>query len=204
MASEEGMREGPSEARQATRTPNGGKEAQKANAQPTEARSQSAEKWGMGAALVDTRTPKQRREDQFEAWWLLVPRKRGKGQARCAFPAALASLGKSGGGTDPVLLLRRATIAWAESVKDEDPKFVKHPATWLRAEGWHDEPDSKPGIPTEGFDAARVRSRREADERKRAELDALEERFAEEDLLPDLIHRRLIELRKYFNNKEVS
>jgi hypothetical protein len=69
----------------------------------------------------------------FESFWAEYPRKEAKGHARNAFKIALV---KSSAG-DLVHGARR----YAEKVQAErtEPRFVKHPATWLNAEAWLDQ-----------------------------------------------------------------
>ncbi len=67
----------------------------------------------------------------FEGFWSVYPRKIAKGSARKAYRSAL----------------RRASadeiLAGAKRYKP-DPQFTKHPATWLNADCWLDEPDRSP------------------------------------------------------------
>lgn len=68
----------------------------------------------------------------FDAFWKLYPRKRDVGHARSAFIAGLkkAPLPEIMAGLD------RALLTWA----DAEPRFIPYAATWLRGEGWLDEP----------------------------------------------------------------
>lgn len=68
----------------------------------------------------------------FTAWWSHVPKKVGRGQAKKAFKTALKKTDQQ--------TLTDAMDAYAASVKDSDPKFIAHPATWLNGERWDDEP----------------------------------------------------------------
>lgn len=75
---------------------------------------------------------KQRDVDRdFEAWWLLYPRRVAKGQAREAYLKARS-------GADAAILAEGAKRYSAE-VSGKDPDFIKHPATWLNGECWSDE-----------------------------------------------------------------
>lgn len=75
---------------------------------------------------------KQRDVDRdFEAWWLLYPRRVAKGQARKAYLKARS-------GADAAILAEGAKRYSAE-VSGKDPDFIKHPATWLNGECWSDE-----------------------------------------------------------------
>ena len=82
----------------------------------------------------------------FSEWWVFVPRKVSKGQAEKAYRAALRHA------TPDELLagIRR----YAEQVTGEDPRFVKHPATWLSGKCWLDEPPAaSPNLFAEGTPA---------------------------------------------------
>ena len=68
----------------------------------------------------------------FEEWWTFVPRKVGKGQARTAFSRALK---KTSFETLKVKISR-----YSAEVRDMDPRYIRHPTTWLNGEGWLDEP----------------------------------------------------------------
>jgi hypothetical protein len=70
----------------------------------------------------------------FEEWWLQYPRKISKGAARKAYDRA-----RQVGVTADALVIGAMRYAAARTV--EDPKYTKHGATWLNAEGWLDEPD---------------------------------------------------------------
>lgn len=70
-------------------------------------------------------------ERAFARFWSIYPRRVGKRAARAKF----------------ALALRRATLdeilAGAERYRDDparDPKYTKHPATWLNQDCWLDEP----------------------------------------------------------------
>ncbi len=71
-------------------------------------------------------------EASFEAWWQLVPRKVGKGQARKAFTSALKRV--------PAAVLRAGITRYAAECAGREPGFIAHPATWLNGERWEDEP----------------------------------------------------------------
>lgn len=61
----------------------------------------------------------------FTQFWTAYPRKTGKGQAMKAWPG------------DDLLPAILAALAW--QAPTWDPKFTKHPATWLNARCWEDE-----------------------------------------------------------------
>ena len=80
---------------------------------------------------ITSLSPSPIAEGSFLEFYAVFPRKVGKGAARRAHRNAL----------------RRATsdeiLAGARryAVSKPDPKFTKHPATWLNADCWADEPD---------------------------------------------------------------
>lgn len=76
----------------------------------------------------------------FETFWQTYPRRVAKGNARKAWEKATRK-------TAPDVIVEAAK-AYAVSSQGSDPKFIKHPASWLNAECWTDEPDptfEKPG-----------------------------------------------------------
>jgi pyocin large subunit-like protein len=75
---------------------------------------------------------RQTRTADFDAFWLAYPRKVSKGAARKVWPRAV----KRAKDVDLVA----AAIRYAESVQFEDPRYIKHPATWLNGDCWEDEP----------------------------------------------------------------
>ena len=78
----------------------------------------------------------------FDDFFVLYPRKVGKGAARAAWAKAIKK-------ADPVMILGRAAI-YAQQVVGHDMKFVPHPATWLNQERWEDDTTS---MPVDGADA---------------------------------------------------
>lgn len=74
--------------------------------------------------------------DQFEQWWQLYPRRKGKGQARRAFRTAARRVGYE--------RLCDATRAFAADCaqRQTDIQYIPHPATWLNGERWDDEADA--------------------------------------------------------------
>jgi hypothetical protein len=85
---------------------------------------------GLSPILVDA-TPAP--ADAFDAFWTAYPRKVGKGAARKAWPKAL----KAAGG-NPGRIIAGA-VAFAVD-PNREAAFTPHPATWLNAERWDDEP----------------------------------------------------------------
>lgn len=70
----------------------------------------------------------------FEAFWLLYPRRVGKGAARKAFEKALPKIKTN----DPFQTLCDATVLFADAVRLGDIRFIPHPATYLNQERWND------------------------------------------------------------------
>jgi hypothetical protein len=68
---------------------------------------------------------------QFNDFWAVYPRKKGKGQARKAFEKAIAK-------TDLETILA-GVAAYVDNVDMSDPQFIAHPSTWLNGERWEDE-----------------------------------------------------------------
>lgn len=72
------------------------------------------------------------RDASFERFWAVYPRKVGKQDARRAWDKAVK--------TGPALEVLIASVgAYAAYVVGDDPRFTKHPATWLRGGCWDDE-----------------------------------------------------------------
>ena len=69
--------------------------------------------------------------EQFNEFWAVYPRKKGKGQARRAFEKALEK-------TDLETIIA-GVEAYIEHEDMSDPQFVAHPSTWLNGERWEDE-----------------------------------------------------------------
>jgi hypothetical protein len=82
----------------------------------------------------DSNTP------EFDAWWNQYPRKVSIGAARKAYALALKK------GASPADLLNGAT-RYAREREQQDPRYTKHPATWLNSECWKDEPQRQQGRP---------------------------------------------------------
>lgn len=70
-------------------------------------------------------------DQDFDEWWLKVPRKVGKGNARAAYKSARKK-------TDAETLLA-GIERYARSVAGKEERFIAHPATWLNGERWLDE-----------------------------------------------------------------
>lgn len=69
--------------------------------------------------------------EQFNEFWAVYPRKKGKGQARRAFEKALEK-------TDLETILA-GVAAYVANEDLDDPQFIAHPSTWLNGERWEDE-----------------------------------------------------------------
>ncbi len=69
----------------------------------------------------------------FERFYSAYPRKKGRQHAERAYALAL----KKAAHEDLLTGAQR----YAASVEGTDPKFIKHPATWLNGGCWADEPD---------------------------------------------------------------
>src|SRR5262245_31027190 len=84
-----------------------------------------------------THGPPDSDDESFQKFWALYPRRVAKLAARRAFDKAIAS------GADPDALIAGAQ-RYAVERAGEPVKFTKHPATWLNAGCYDDEP---PGVP---------------------------------------------------------
>ena len=78
--------------------------------------------------------------DVFARFWAAYPRRIGKGAARRAFAKATKA------GVDPHAIIEGARRYGAERA-GEDPRYTPHPAMWLSAERWLDEPAPRTGGP---------------------------------------------------------
>lgn len=76
----------------------------------------------------------RKRPTPFDEFWSAYPKKVAKGRARGAWEKATAK-------ADPLTIIAGA-VAYADN-PDRKPEFTKHPATWLDAECWDDEPDDE-------------------------------------------------------------
>lgn len=76
--------------------------------------------------------------DEFSTWWEHYPRKVAKGAAAKRFAKAIKLI--------DVDTLIAATDRFAASVRDEDRKYVPHPATWLNDRRWEDDDTATTGV----------------------------------------------------------
>lgn len=70
--------------------------------------------------------------DRFEEFWDQYPRRVAKGAARGAWRKAAKT-------ADPGEIIRGA-MRYAAEREGQEARFTKHPATWLKAECWADDP----------------------------------------------------------------
>lgn len=70
----------------------------------------------------------------FEDFYAQYPRKKSRADARKAWDQMIKK------GVDPIEIIDGLRIN-LESLKRREPQFIPYPATWLRGEGWADEPD---------------------------------------------------------------
>lgn len=71
---------------------------------------------------------------EFEAWWSVYPRKKGKAAALEAYKVAKKKIGHQAHEK-----LMDAVKAFAIARKGDDPKFIPHPTTWLSQGRWDDD-----------------------------------------------------------------
>jgi len=114
--------------------------------------------------------PRRSRADlEFDRFWAAYPRREAKGAARKAWDKAI----------------KRATpdriVAGAERYRDQpgrEPQYTAHPATWLNADRWTDEPaprhDRRPSPGLVEHDGLMLSERTIADMQRRERLAALE------------------------------
>jgi hypothetical protein len=69
---------------------------------------------------------------EFDRFWELYPRKVGKGQARTAYRKARSKV--------TVEQIATALHAYIRAARSLPADKVRHPATWLNGEPWHDDP----------------------------------------------------------------
>jgi hypothetical protein len=72
------------------------------------------------------------KEEQFEQFWKVYPRRIGKGAARKSFEKALKLESFDG-----IMAGLQRQLAYYAS---KEPQFIPHPTTWLNQERWSDEP----------------------------------------------------------------
>lgn len=72
----------------------------------------------------------------FDEFFSACPRRVGRGHAEKAYAKALRE-------TDHGTIMT-GIRRYAVECMDRDPKYIKHPSTWLNSEGWADEPTPQP------------------------------------------------------------
>ena len=78
---------------------------------------------------------KKQEPDRFSEFWSIYPKKKARGDAERAWQKAMKT-------TDPEKIIGAARI-FARQCEDQDLKYIKHPATWLNSQSYHD-PDLQP------------------------------------------------------------
>lgn len=87
------------------------------------------------AHMPEARDQKPEREDltpEFEVWYRVYPRRVDRGHAAKEYQRARKK-------ADPAVLLAGAQ-RYAAECQGKDPRYVKHPGTWLSGECWLDQP----------------------------------------------------------------
>lgn len=69
----------------------------------------------------------------FDEFWSICPLKKSKAAAQKAWPRAV----ERAGGTAPIIA---GMARYARERAGQDPRYTKHPSTWLNAACWEDEP----------------------------------------------------------------
>lgn len=111
---------------------------------------------------------------EFEEFWKAYPRKVAKGAAVKAWNRAIKDH------ADPQIIIAAAEF-YALERKMQDPTFTKHPATWLNAACWQDEPDPAyvPPAGAGGFEIPRTNGHGSNDYGSEAHMDRFVARHAE-------------------------
>ena len=136
-------------------------------------------------------------EEAFETWWKAYPRRIVKQAARRGYRSALILCGWSGQARDRETFAPAAEVLlegakrYTQRSHGEDPKYVKHPATWLNKACWEDEEEGDEVIApgqvsantSQRAEKMEALSQREALERKRYKLQVFEERLEEGETL---------------------
>jgi sarcosine oxidase delta subunit len=92
------------------------------------------------AEKIAPKEKEERRDEQFEAFWAIYPRKAGKAEARRAWLRLR-----------PDAALRAKIASAIEAAKQSDQwrrsngKYIPYPATWLNRGQWDDEIEPKGG-----------------------------------------------------------
>lgn len=78
-------------------------------------------------------TPQQQKDERFETFWKLYPRKAAKAAAEKAFHALKPSKAM-------YELMLKGLEEQKKSAQWQDPQYIPHAATWIRQRRWEDEP----------------------------------------------------------------
>lgn len=87
----------------------------------------------------------------FDSWWQIYPRRIGKGAARKAYARALTLTDED--------TLWWGVKAYSAASEGEDPRYMKHPATWLNQECWDDEYECKKDWGTVTYTGEKMKAR---------------------------------------------
>lgn len=122
----------------------GGKATSKQRASKSEANSKQpvsevgSRKKEVGSRKDTPLTPqgakKQMREQAFEDFWALYPKKKSKGRAKTAWEKL-----KPSEETIRAIMEKLPLLIASEDWKKEGGQYIPYPASWLNAEGWNDE-----------------------------------------------------------------
>jgi hypothetical protein len=70
--------------------------------------------------------------EDFEKFWAICPNKKSKGAAVKSFAVAMKKV-------ESVDVLLNGMAQYAKITAGKEPKYIKHPSTWLNQECWNDE-----------------------------------------------------------------
>lgn len=108
---------------------------------------------GSREQVAGTPAPVAALPDRFSEFWQAYPRRTARGAAVKAWKSAMKK-------QDPDTIIVAAS-AFATSTLGTDPKFIPHPASWLNAERWADEPVQLRALPApEVLTVEQMRGRR--------------------------------------------
>lgn len=96
--------------------------------------------------------------ENFNTFWSIYPRKKGKAEAKLAFGKALKK-------TDAETILSGAK-KYALERQNKDMQYTAWASTWLNQERWEDEPDTQTATPTK---PGRFLTKRELDDQRTKE-----------------------------------
>ncbi|MBR0695137.1 helix-turn-helix domain-containing protein [Bradyrhizobium lablabi] len=100
-------------------------------------------RWDIPCAVTppDPPPPDLKSTTAFAEFWAAYPLRKAKAAAERAFIAKIKR------GADPNAMIAGAK-RYANERAGQDPKFTKHPATWINGECWLDDPSPGTGPPT--------------------------------------------------------